>query len=120
MALVLVVDDEPIVRQVLGRLVTEAGHEVEEAASGTHALQKCEEKQPAIVFTDLQMGGMDGLTLIERLRASHPEVKLLAVSGFQDLLERAESLGVPVMKKPCRLDDVARKIEQLLEGSDRP
>ena len=114
MALILVVDDEVVVREVLGRLVRAAGHEVEDAADGPSALERCRTLRPDLVVTDLQMPDMDGLELAARMREDHPAVKVLAISGYDALLEQAKAMGLAVIRKPCRFADVARAIERAL------
>lgn len=114
MALILVVDDEVVVREVLGRLVRAAGHEVEDAVDGPSALERCRMLRPDLVVTDLQMPDMDGLELATRMREDHPAVKVLAISGYDALLDQAKAMGLAVIRKPCRFADVARAIERAL------
>jgi DNA-binding NtrC family response regulator len=68
MALILIVDDEHSVRQVLARWIQRAGHETVQAESADAALQVMEKQPAAVVFSDIQMPGHDGLWLTAELR----------------------------------------------------
>jgi two-component system, NarL family, invasion response regulator UvrY len=68
---ILIVDDHPIVRAGLKRLLTaEAGFEVREATSGREALSVFREQQPTLVILDLNLPGIGGLEVLARLKAS--------------------------------------------------
>jgi two-component system response regulator ResD len=69
-ARVLVVDDEPIVREVLSRYLTRAGFEVSAAADGQAALEIFEASRPELVVLDLMLPRVDGLEVFRRIRAS--------------------------------------------------
>jgi CheY-like chemotaxis protein len=66
---ILVVDDEVNARTALAELLSEEGYEVETAADAFKALGKVESFAPDVVLTDLKMPGMDGIELVQRLRA---------------------------------------------------
>jgi CheY-like chemotaxis protein len=66
--LVLVVDDNPVIRQIQCRALTGAGFAVVEAPDGARALQLLSRDQPALVLLDLMMGDMDGFKFLDQLR----------------------------------------------------
>lgn len=79
---VLVVDDSPIDRLVVGRLIGKAGGwRVAYAVDGVEALEYIALTPPAIVLTDLQMPRMDGLALVEKVRAEFPRVPVVLITG---------------------------------------
>ena len=80
---VLLVDDERQVRQVTARLLERMGYVCRQAASGEEALSelKAGTDHIRVVVTDLMMPGMDGITLIRRLREIAPQLPIIAVSG---------------------------------------
>lgn len=69
MALVMAVDDEELVRHVLGMLLTDAGHRTVEAAQGAEALDRIREERPDRVIADVMMPILDGAALCRLLKA---------------------------------------------------
>lgn len=83
---ILIADDHLIIRQGL-RLILETGDEFEivgEASDGAEALQVCAEHHPDVVLMDLRMPGMDGLTAIEKLHESQPEIAVVILTTFNE------------------------------------
>src|SRR6195952_3629353 len=82
MARILAVDDSAAMRQMVGITLTGAGHEVEQAADGCEALRKAEAGRFDLVITDVNMPGMDGITLVRELRGleSYRYVPLLVLT----------------------------------------
>src|SRR4029453_2425079 len=70
-ARVLVVDDEPIVRDVLSRYLSREGFEVEGAADGQAALDVLEPIRPELIVLDLMLPGIDGLEVLRRIRSQN-------------------------------------------------
>ena len=89
---VLLVDDEPIVRNVVKRLLTVLGFTAEVAPDGASALAilRDPQKQVALVITDLHMPGMDGLELTREIRRLAPNLPVVLASGFADKADPAE------------------------------
>jgi CheY-like chemotaxis protein len=81
MALIMIVDDEPGVRQVLARWIQGAGHQILEAESADAALQAMEKQLAAVVFCDVQMPGHDGLWLTAELRKRYRETAVVLATG---------------------------------------
>ena len=88
---VLLVDDDPHIRQVLVFAFTKAGMEVVEAGDGEEALQRAGEVQPDLVVLDINMPKMDGLEVCRRLRAQG-QVPILFLSSRDDEIDRV--LGI--------------------------
>ena len=85
MALVMVVDDESHVRQLLGQAIRQAGHNVVEADSAAAALQEMERQPAAVVFTDIQMPGKDGVWLTLELRKRYSSTAVVLATSVTDL-----------------------------------
>jgi diguanylate cyclase (GGDEF)-like protein len=94
---VLVVDDSRTVRYVVTRCLREAGYEVFEAPDAPSALARLDSLQPEVVLTDLHMPGMDGFTLIEKIRGRADSPEVIVVTGTHatdmDAALRALRLG---------------------------
>lgn len=101
---VLIVDDDPAVREVLGLLLQADGYRVHMAADAASALAATDELKPLCVLLDLQMPGMDGVELARRLRQQYgADIVLISVTGWPDPKrhEDAERAGVDfVLTKP--------------------
>lgn len=110
---VLVVDDEPAVRQPIARFLGRRGALVREAGDGQEALKLIEVLEPAVLLVDLRMPRMDGMELCERMAREWPHLldRVIILSG--DLSQLGDALPVPadrVLAKPVEL----REIEQRL------
>lgn len=115
-AVVLIVEDEPLVRMMVIELFEDEGFEVLEAADGDQALAIFRERRDvALLFTDVEMpGSLDGYALARWAEVNRPTVKTVIVSGRAmpragDLPDGAEFVG-----KPYDHDDVMRRIQTLL------
>jgi DNA-binding NtrC family response regulator len=78
---VLVVDDDPAIRESLRRVLEHAGHAVREAESGDQALELLESKPVDAVLLDINMPGLDGLDALVRIREMAPDTGVIVVSG---------------------------------------
>ena len=120
MALVLVVDDEPLMRRTLRSALEAAGHQVEEAKDGNEGLQKFSEIAPDLVITDIVMPDREGVETIGQLRRLDPDVPIIAMSGGGSVggtlfLELAEQLGATrTVAKPIRNAELLRLLDECL------
>lgn len=114
---VLLVDDDEDILFQLRTSFSQAGYRVLEAPDGKAALDQIKAHPVRLVVTDLFMPEKDGLELIAELRRSHPEIKILALSGAHQgtFLKLASSLGADVvLPKPFLNDQVTQMAESLL------
>src|SRR5262249_35472276 len=81
-AAVLVVDDEPIIRETLAEYLTQEGFEVAACGDAEGALRRAAEHRFDVALCDVQLPGMDGLRLLERLRQINPETSVLVVTAY--------------------------------------
>jgi CheY-like chemotaxis protein len=81
-ARMLVVDDEPIIRQRLKELGESLGFEVTAAINGVEAIRLFRQVSPDIVVLDLYMPGINGLTVMAKLREIHPDCPIILITGF--------------------------------------
>lgn len=92
---ILAVDDSAVVRDLVERVLLDAGFEVELATDGFNALQVLERYHPNLIISDIEMPGMDGLELLRRVRerTEYLPVIILSSKGAPEDLQKASSLG---------------------------
>jgi CheY-like chemotaxis protein len=78
---ILVVDDEPSVRETLGMLLMSVGYEVAMAENGVSAVSQLNRVLPDLIVTDLNMPQMSGIELISHVRNRYPSISIVAMSG---------------------------------------
>jgi signal transduction histidine kinase len=105
---VLVVDDDPAVRELLARVLQRVGHVVTGVASAEEALDQFAPLQYDLLFTDLSLAGMDGATFLSHVRALDPRIVAVIVTGWGRLDEgQHTSLGAAaVLAKPFSVTQV--------------
>lgn len=79
--LVLVIDDSADERRIVGRWLEVAGHQVETRASGPEGIEALSQLLPDVVLLDIQMDGMNGMEVLHRVRASHPQVPVIMLTA---------------------------------------
>ena len=89
---VLLVDDEPGIRTVLGISLTDLGYTVHTAENGKEALKIAEEVRPKIILTDIKMPGIDGIDLLKAIKARDQEIEVIMLTGHGDMDLAVESL----------------------------
>ena len=82
---ILLVDDEPGIRNVLGITLQDMGYPVLLAGSGDEAINVFEKNLPAIVLTDIKMPGMDGIELLSAVKRRQPETEVIMITGHGDM-----------------------------------
>jgi DNA-binding response OmpR family regulator len=119
-ATVLVIDDDPALRDVIRRALERDGHRVITAHEGEEGLRAYRSEPCDIVVTDLFMPGKDGIETIQELRLEFPEARIIAMSGgasTRDMgpLMDARLLGADVaMPKPFPMASLSRAVKTLL------
>jgi len=112
---VLVVDDDPAVREVLTRVLQRAGHSVTGVASAEEALDRFAALEYDLIFADLSLTGMDGATLLEEVRARDPRIAAVVVTGWGQLdAGQHQKLGVAaVLTKPFNVAQVLQIVGEI-------
>ncbi len=119
-AKVLVVDDEENIRQLLSVSLKFQGYEVETAADGPAALDRCRAAKPDVLVLDVMMPGMDGFGLLRRLRADGVEAPALFLSARDTVEDKINGLtigGDDYVTKPFSLEEVVARLQVLLRRS---
>ncbi len=120
-ATILVVEDNPFVRESTVRLLQAFGHDVLAAADGAAAIRVLEAAERIdLVLTDVVMpGGMGGREVVEAARARHAGVKAMMLSAYtrSDLVDSGRiGKDTPLLSKPFRAEELERTVRDLLAG----
>ena len=119
---ILVVDDELVVIKSAERVLKSEGYQIEGALGGREAILKMEQGNYDLVFTDLKMPEVDGITLIRWIKKSRPNVGIVIITGYpsQDTMKEALELGiidyVPKPFTPSVLLDVTKRAVEWVKG----
>ncbi|WP_030771240.1 response regulator transcription factor [Streptomyces sp. NRRL F-2664] len=119
-ARILVVDDEPAVREALRRSLAFEGYAVQTAVDGLDALDKADSYAPDLIVLDIQMPRMDGLTAARRLRASGSVTPILMLTARDTVGDRVTGLDAGAddyLVKPFELDELFARVRALLRRS---
>ena len=116
---ILVVDDEPEVRKLVGAMVTRHGYSVLTADSGEHAISVFKNHKAPIdlLLTDVVAPGMSGPMLADELSKLQPDLKVLFMSGYDNtqVVQRyVVEKGHALLPKPFTLDELGRKVEEVI------
>lgn len=120
MATILIVDDSPVSRRMMDLMLHRNGYTVVAAADGYEALSLLEETPVDLMIVDLSMPDIDGLTLLERVRADarfHAiRTLMLTASGYDQDRERAQEAGAnDYLTKPTSSRDLVATVGRLLD-----
>lgn len=113
---VLVVDDQPGVRQLLDIVISQAGHRVHTAQNGLEALEKVRTVRPQVVFMDVRMPLMDGLEALRRIRRIAPETRVVIMTAYiseHTVKQALEEGAVCCMVKPFDIREVVALMDDL-------
>ena len=117
---VLVVDDEPAVRQALGRALGLAGYAVELASDGVEALEAMAAQPADVVVLDVLMPRVDGLEVCRRLRSAGNGIPILMLTARHAIANRVEGLDAGAddyLVKPFALEELLARLRALLRRS---
>jgi CheY-like chemotaxis protein len=113
MPCVLIVEDDPDVREFMELLVSTSGYETMTAADGQEALSRMHERKPCMVLLDLQMPRMDGWEFRQR-QLQEPalaNVPVVCITAFYDPAQVTRQLGVRCLLKPADFPAVMHAVE---------
>lgn len=121
MASVLLIDDDLPMRAVMRRALERAGHTVTEAGDGMSGIQRISDGGIDLVITDIIMPELDGIELIFNLRRTHPNLRVIAISGGGQLppdgyLKIAQRGGAKrILSKPFELRELLEAVDEALK-----
>jgi len=122
---VLIIDDHPVVREGIGRVLTSSLPDVEigEAAGAAEAQEMMQGRAWDLVMLDLTLAGDDGTVVLRRLRQTHPEVPVVIISMHpaEQFARRVLQAGaVSYISKGCNPDELVRAVRAALDGFREP
>jgi DNA-binding NtrC family response regulator len=112
---VLVVDDEPRMREMLSRAITEMGFEASSAGSAESATRLLEQSPPDILLLDLNLPGASGMEMFQTVRRRWPQTQVIVLTGYGDLETAKKAIHLDVvdfLTKPCALGLLEQALER--------
>ncbi len=116
---ILILDDEPIVGERLKQALEKEGHQVEIFINPHRALERVSEKTFDIVVTDIRMDDIDGIEILERVRAMSERTKVVMITGYATLEVARESLAkgaFDFIAKPFKLREIRGVIQKAVDA----
>lgn len=120
-ARIVVVDDDPEIRDILYEYLSDEGFVVEEAPDGDAMRRRIDRNVPDLVLLDIKLPDEDGFALARELRQSVPETGIIMISGKEDLVDRVSGLEVGAddyIVKPFHLREVLARVRSVLRRSN--
>jgi two-component system, NtrC family, response regulator AtoC len=114
---VLVVDDEPRICRLILDVLVQEGYMVDVSFSGADALQMIREYNYHLLITDLEMPGIDGLELIQKVKKRDPDIRAIMITGnaIDDVATWSLRYGIDnTMQKPFNITELKRVVKQVL------
>jgi PAS domain S-box-containing protein len=115
---ILLVDDDEMVRGSLGDTLMAAGYDITKAASGEEAIVRLHDGHFNLVVTDLRMGGVDGIRIVEEAKRIDSLISVIVVTGHGDMDTAIKALRLSVddyLIKPCSIDELLFRISRCFE-----
>jgi len=117
---ILIVDDDPNLLRLLSLRLKSEGYGVAEASSGEQALALLRDVPPALLITDLQMGGMDGMALFAAAQRDYPTLPVIILTAHGTIPDAVDATRRGVfgfLTKPFEARDLMREVERALEAA---
>ena len=97
---VLVIDDDPAIRDYIAEYLRDIGYEVTEARDGESGLAALDRFEPDLLIIDVRLPGLNGGEVGKRARARLPKAPIVFITGYADRVQEAEALGALILRKP--------------------
>jgi CheY-like chemotaxis protein len=110
---ILIAEDEESVRIPIRARLSKAGYVVEEAKDGVDAMAKLRSHPHDVIILDLAMPKMNGVDVLRRVREEHIPVRIIVISGHEELLDRADRSSVnAILAKPFEIEDLLKELRE--------
>jgi len=113
-----IIDDEPIIHDVLGQLLTSEGYEVEASTSGEEALAKHSFQAFDLILLDLLMPGLDGIEVLKRIKRIDPQAMVIIITAYASVESAISAMKIGAfdyIQKPFKHDELLMTIDRALE-----
>lgn len=113
-----VIDDEPIIHEVMGQLLTSEGYEVEISSSGEKAVQKHSSQAYDLTLLDLLMPGMDGIEVLQAIKKIDPQALIIIITAYASVESAIAAMKMGAfdyIQKPFKHDELLLTIKRALE-----
>ena len=119
---ILIVDDEADIRELVGGILEDEGHETRLAANSDEALQQIESRVPRLIFLDIWLQGsrLDGLALLDKIKSRYPNLPVVMISGHGNIETAVSAIkrgAYDFIEKPFKADRLILVTERALETS---
>ncbi len=114
-ATVLIVDDEPELLETISERLENHGFSVDTAGNGLQALEVLEKQTFDAIVLDMMMPEMDGIETLKRIRAKHPEMQVILLTGHATVQKGVEAVKLGAMdflEKPAEIEALSEKIKE--------
>lgn len=121
MATIWIVDDDEMVRDLIGDMVADMGHKIRLFADPKELLEAYRPRSADAVITDVRMAGMDGRDLTRAILEKDPGALVLILTGFPSINDAVDLIkigAVDYIQKPFRADEIRVRIERALKSRD--
>jgi DNA-binding response OmpR family regulator len=110
---ILVVEDDPLIREIVVEALREEGYDVIHAANGEEALAWCRRRAADVLFTDIKLPGeLDGWLIAERCREHDPELPVIYATGFSPVAPRPVPASLS-LQKPYHPDEIVKAVREM-------
>jgi two-component system response regulator PilR (NtrC family) len=117
-AVIHVIDDEPIIHEVLSQLLATEGYEVELSSSGEEALEKLSSQTYDVTLLDLLMPGLDGIEVLQQIKRIDPQAVIIIITAYASVESAIAAMKMGAydyIQKPFKHDELILIIERALE-----
>ncbi len=116
--LIHIIDDEPIIHEVLGDLLTAEGYEVESSLNGEEALEKFSPDTSDLILLDLLMPGMNGIEVLKRIKKIDPQAVIIIITAYASVESAISAMKIGAfdyIQKPFKHDELLLTIQRAWE-----
>ena len=120
-ARILVVEDDPMVRDVVVAAIEEMGCDIEVSGDGAEALKRTELKHFDLIVTDMRLPGLDGLSLIKELKVGSADTDVIVMTGYGTIENAVECMKAGALEyliKPFTSDQIQLAVRKSLDHRD--
>lgn len=115
---ILVIDDDPDIREGISEILRNSGYEVDAVETATEAIKKSEENAYHIAFIDIVLPDMNGIEVLKKLKDRIPKTRKVIITGYATLENAVEALNLGAnayLIKPVKPEDIIKITEKMMK-----